>query len=106
MEHFYEQFGRRLRRERDGAELSQAEVASRVGLTRTSIANIESGKQRVALHRFVDLAAAIGCDPMALLMESTEDQLSDVQMLAAESADEELWLRRIASKSQVSENAL
>jgi transcriptional regulator with XRE-family HTH domain len=63
----YRDFGRRLRAARDGAGLSQAELAERVGLGRTSVTNIETGRQRVPLHLLFDFAGALGVDPATLL---------------------------------------
>lgn len=51
----YSLLGERLRKLREGFDgpagrLTQAALASRVGLERTSITNIEKGAQRVGLH--------------------------------------------------------
>lgn len=67
MEHFYEELGRRLREAREAAGLTQEELAFRVKLSRASVANIERGHQRVALHQFVELAQALGVEPIKLL---------------------------------------
>jgi hypothetical protein len=40
-----------------------------VGLSRTSIANIEAGRQKILLHQLLDLAAAVEVHPSALLPE-------------------------------------
>jgi transcriptional regulator with XRE-family HTH domain len=66
-EYFYEEFGRRLRAARRKAKLTQEELATRAGMSRPSLANVERGKQRVALHQFAELAAATGADPADLL---------------------------------------
>jgi transcriptional regulator with XRE-family HTH domain len=55
----YPIFGRRLRELRDEKHISQDELASFSGLTRSSIANIESGKQRVFLHQILQFAARL-----------------------------------------------
>jgi len=48
---FYTSLGGRVQRGRKRANLSQAELAERLGLTRASIANLEAGRQRPsALH--------------------------------------------------------
>lgn len=72
MDRFYEQFGRRLRAARDSVGLTQDELATRVGLTRGSIANIERGTQAVSLARFVGLAGALGVEPGTLLPQADE----------------------------------
>jgi transcriptional regulator with XRE-family HTH domain len=63
----YKQFGSELRAARDGSDLTQEQVAGRVGLTRTSITNIEAGRQQVSLHQLYQLAAAVGKRPAELL---------------------------------------
>jgi transcriptional regulator with XRE-family HTH domain len=50
--------------------MSQQEVAGRAGLTRSSVANIETGRQAVLLHHFVALARALDCSPDILLPAS------------------------------------
>lgn len=67
MSRFYEEFGSRLREEREAAGLSQQQLAKAVGLTRSSIANIEAGRQRVALHHFTGFADALRLNPASLL---------------------------------------
>lgn len=48
---FYASLGSRVQRGRKRANLSQAELAEQLGLTRASIANLEAGRQRPsALH--------------------------------------------------------
>lgn len=58
-EALYRVFGRRLREIREKKELPQQELATFSGLTRSSIANIESGKQRVLLHQVLQFAEAL-----------------------------------------------
>lgn len=65
---FYKQLGERIRTAR-GKGLSQEALGAAVGLTRTSISNIEKGRQRMLLHTFVDLATALKVDPQKLLPE-------------------------------------
>ena len=63
---FYEQVGAMIRSRR-GKNLSQEALASAVGLTRTSISNIEKGRQRLLLHTLVDIADALKVDAAHLL---------------------------------------
>lgn len=69
MKRFYVEFGRKVRRQRgrDDLELSQEALAKRVGLSRTSITNIEKGRQQIPLHALYTFADALGVDPTALL---------------------------------------
>lgn len=63
----YRVFGSRLRELREQKSVTQEELARRVDLSRTSITNIEKGRQRVMLHQMVELAEALDADPLSLL---------------------------------------
>lgn len=54
---FYRRLGQNLRDARERAKLSQDRVAQLVGLKRTSLTNIESGRQHPPLHVLCDIAA-------------------------------------------------
>jgi transcriptional regulator with XRE-family HTH domain len=66
----YRVFGARLRELREEKSVTQEELARRVDLSRTSITNIEKGRQRVMLHQMVDLARALEAEPQTLLPAS------------------------------------
>ena len=57
---FYEEFGRRVREARELKGISQRELAERLRMTRSSVANVEAGRQRVLVHQAVQIAEAIG----------------------------------------------
>lgn len=69
IEPFYLEFGRLLSAARAKAGLSQEQLGARLKppMTRASIANMETGKQRVLAKTLVDLAAALGVEVPALL---------------------------------------
>lgn len=52
-------FGRRLAAARRFHKVSQAELAKRIGRSRVTIANLESGRQNVQLHQVFSLASAL-----------------------------------------------
>lgn len=58
-EAIYKSFGRAVATRRKKLDLTQAELAGRVGMSRASIANIESGRQNVLLHHAYKLATAL-----------------------------------------------
>lgn len=65
---FYADLGRRLRVARKKHKgLTQEKLARAVGLQRTSITNVECGRQPVAVDVFVRLALVLGCEPAELL---------------------------------------
>jgi transcriptional regulator with XRE-family HTH domain len=63
---FYAELGRRTKQRREELHLSQDEVGRALGLTRTSIANLERGEQRITAEAFVTLAAILRIDLGAL----------------------------------------
>jgi len=67
LEPIYLDFGQRLRKARRRAKLTQEALGKRVGLSRTSITNIEQGNQHVGLHLLYELARAVGVRPVDLL---------------------------------------
>lgn len=60
-------FGQLLAKKRSEAKLSQESLAKAVGLTRTSITNIERGRQPVNLHTLFLIAEILGLDVVDLL---------------------------------------
>lgn len=67
MKAFYRELGRKVRERRRSISLSQAKLAANVGLSRTSITNIELGRQHVAVHMLYELATALGAEPQHFL---------------------------------------
>lgn len=67
---FYAEVGRRLYRARRRAGLTQEGLAELVGLSRTSITNIEKGRQKLLLHTLGDLAKVLNVEASALLPRS------------------------------------
>jgi len=65
---FYREVGIRIRQARKLSDnMTQEALAMSVGLTRTSLTNIEKGRQRMLLHTFTEIAAALGINPSQLL---------------------------------------
>lgn len=64
--------GTRIRDHRLSLRMKQEELAQRVGLSRTSITNIESGRQRILLDHLYELASALGIEPGQLIPVRTE----------------------------------
>lgn len=67
VENIYVEFGRRVLHERTRAGWTQQDLCGQVGLTRASIANIETGRQRVLLHQMLLFAEVFCVDPSDLI---------------------------------------
>lgn len=100
MERVYVQFGVRLRQARKTANLTQDTLAECVGLSRTSITNIERGRQHVSLHMLYQLAAAVHCSVIDLLPDEPKDTDLDIANLLKKSGlgrKGQKWLRTVVT---------
>lgn len=66
-ERIYQDLALRVRDRRAELNMSQQQAAALAGLTRSSLASIETGRQCVMLHQLYGLARALGTSPEALL---------------------------------------
>ena len=98
MQPAYAEFGRLLRVARRKNGLGQGALAARVGMSRTSITNIERGRQRVLLHQFLELAAAVGADPVQMLPTATGLSI-DSEILIGLDGDTRDWVIRIVAEA-------
>lgn len=63
----YREIGARLRRRRAEAGLTQAQLADLIGVLRTSITNLEAGRQKAPLPVLYDACLALGVEIAAIL---------------------------------------
>jgi transcriptional regulator with XRE-family HTH domain len=70
--------------------IAQEELATFSGLTRSSIANIENGKQRVLLHQLVQFAEALRTNVEALIPTANNGPAdpAPLKVVDAEAQDE------------------
>lgn len=77
----YKIIGERIRARRSQIGLTQVELGQKVRLTRSSIANIESGRQRAMIHTIMQIANAIDIDVSELFptpeIEASDNRFSD-----------------------------
>jgi DNA-binding XRE family transcriptional regulator len=65
---YYVALGRQIAQIRQSkSKITQEDLALKVSLTRTSIINIEKGRQQVLVHTVVDIARALGVPVLELL---------------------------------------
>ena len=99
--HLYEVFGQRVRKARKACKLTQEELAARVTMTRTSVTNIEKGRQKLLLHTLFDLASALEVPVAQLIPEPTEAQPRVEQKFNTEvSAAERQWIVELSKPSK------
>lgn len=98
---FYEALGRNVSRLRHAANLTQQQLADKVSLTRTSITNIEKGRQPVQSHVLVALAHALKTSVNEILPQA------DVEPAAAlpEHLDQakQAWVKKILTQPPTDE---
>ena len=103
-------FGKLLAGRRTEARMSQEAFAKAVGLSRTSITNIERGRQPISLHTLYFMADILGIEPADLLPPAlknsavlaltgeSENRLTvqEKEQLEKLSAKESSWLHKIS----------
>ena len=67
-EGIYREVGRNIRRYRASTHRTQAQLASQIGISRASLANMEAGRQQVLLHHLYAIADALELDSPSVLM--------------------------------------
>lgn len=99
---FYLEVGRKIRAAREDRGLTQDALASLVSLTRTSITNIEKGRQKLLLHTLVDVAVALNIPPLKLLPDNRPESGNRAvdQLLKSRSPKERAWVRSALNLSK------
>jgi len=104
---FYEEVGRRIReaRKRRKPPMTQEALADLVSLTRTSITNVEKGRQKFLLHTLAEIAAALQVEPASLLPQSSaaSDRQLDEALKNRPPAEKE-WIKSAVSAAQKGRN--
>ncbi len=74
--------GQKLQVKREKAGMTQATLAEVIGMSRTSITNMEAGKQGPTVYGLVQIARALGCSVQSLL--PNEKDFADTAALMLE----------------------
>jgi transcriptional regulator with XRE-family HTH domain len=98
MHWMYKPFGRRVRELRETCGLTQAKLADSVGLSRTSITNIERGRQAVPLHALYSFAESLKVELIELLPEPSERANARTEL---ERVFEELTAKQLTSVRKI-----
>lgn len=95
---FYVDFGKLVRAHRQRLGLTQDQLGERVGLSRTSITNIEQGRQKILLHQLFRLAESLEISPDLLLptkLAGESDRHIDQKLPKHLTDREKDWVRGI-----------
>ncbi len=94
---FNRQFGAIVRERRDRAGLTQQDLADRLSLSRTSVVNIEQGRQGIPLASLPKFAEALGCSA-AQLLPSIAAEPSVTYRLGESDDDARTFLAKVANR--------
>ena len=72
LEPIYKIIGGIIRQRRRRLELPQAKLAVRLGISRATLANIETGRQRILIHHLYAFAEALDMKPNELLPQAAK----------------------------------
>jgi transcriptional regulator with XRE-family HTH domain len=95
-DNLYKEIGLRIFRAREKKGLTQEQLGEKIFLQRTSITNIEKGRQKILIHTLVNIALALDVEVSALIpnIQTTETDETSIKY-----SDEEMeWVRQATSK--------
>lgn len=95
----YRELGRIIQKERVKKEWTQEELGTAVGLSRTSITNLEKGRQGIPIHTLFEIADKLHVAPASLLPDiqksaSEEEALNVLLKKNAVSKKEEAFIKK------------
>jgi transcriptional regulator with XRE-family HTH domain len=98
----YEDVGRRIRDVRLERGISQEELAAALSLTRTSVTNIERGRQRILVHTLLQVAEVLGTHVGKLLpsVESITSMEAEEILPRDLPEHERQWIAGVAASAQ------
>lgn len=104
---FYKDLGDSIRRRRKALGLTQADLASNVGLARPSVANIETGRQQLLIHQLYQFASALQMPVIDLLPAGNGEPtagrpLEDLPLPEGLSAKQRAQISQLLNISQIS----
>lgn len=104
-ETFYQKLGRQIRAARKKSHLTQEALALKISLNRTSITNIEQGRQQLLVHTLVEIANVLDVAPESLLPKlhpSLKEEL-DEELLEDPLPQAQEWVKTFRVDAAVKE---
>lgn len=77
VEWMYPRVGARIRALRESRKVTQEHLGELIGLTRTSVVNIERGRQKIMLHSLYAVAEVLGVAVAELLPSASEASVEE-----------------------------
>lgn len=100
---FYRHVGVTIRAAREALGITQGELAHVIGLSRTSLTNIELGRQRIFVDQLVEVADALRIPVASLIPERTVETIEDDNSNHYESLPSvTTFLNAVRSKDRIS----
>ncbi len=81
VDNLYRKLGERIRQQRLSVNMTQEELATTIGMLRTSIVNIEAGRQKPPLHVLYQICRQLGAEPGAMMPALSD--VNEVQVTVA-----------------------
>ncbi len=97
---YYSALGKRIRDHRRSLDLTQEQLATSVGLSRTSITNIEMGKQPVYAHVLLKIARNLRTSVAELLPDGAIVDGTVESQIVGLSQDRKDWVASVISQER------
>lgn len=97
---FYKSFGKLVQLHRERLQdMTQEKLGQIIGLSRTSITNIEKGRQHIPLHHLYSIADALRVHPDVLLPASSKQVATSQTRVKLTAADKDLsgWVEKVVT---------
>lgn len=96
----YTRIGQQIRDLRNLRGITQDTLASQISVSRTSITNIEKGRQRLQLHTLYEIALVLDVELDELLPRKSEVSEIEDTLNTSEAIDssEQMWIRSVIAR--------
>ena len=97
----YKAIGTKIRKERERQDLTQEELATHSEIGRTSLTNIEAGRQRLLVHQLWRIARALSVQPRDLFPDLSPVKAQSVEeLLASVPKNERDFVSRVVQRGK------
>ena len=91
---FYKNLGSRIKTARKRVLLTQESLAEKVSLTRTTVTNIEKGRQQLLVHTLVDIAKVLNVSVEVLIPSQQTTSINDLINVKVDSPEAQEFIRK------------